>query len=155
MSVMASQIPGVWIVCSTVCSDADQRKHQSSALLAFVRGIHRWLMDSPHKGTVTLKMFSFDDVIMSMEYYVILNHSIVPPEGIIFRVLHGTQNVCQRCKNNQITYTDKKLVVIFPSLMFMKLLSCIDLGQICLDLQNISCVLCGAIISPKGLLWGT
>ena len=42
MSVMAFQIPGVSIVCSTVCSGADQRNQQSSASLAFVRGIHRW-----------------------------------------------------------------------------------------------------------------
>ena len=43
MSAMASQITGVSIVCSSICFDADQRKHQSSASLAFVRGIHRWL----------------------------------------------------------------------------------------------------------------
>ena len=42
MSGMASQINSVSIVYSTVCSGADQRKHQSSASLAFVRGIHRW-----------------------------------------------------------------------------------------------------------------
>ena len=52
------------VVYSTVCSDADQRKHQSSASLAFVRGIHRWPVNSPHKGPVTRKMFLFDDVIM-------------------------------------------------------------------------------------------
>ena len=39
-------------------------KHQSSASLAFVRGIHRWPMNSPHKGSVMWKMFLFDDVIM-------------------------------------------------------------------------------------------
>ena len=50
MNAMASQITGVSIVCSTVCSGADQRKHQSIASLAFVRGIHRWSVDSPHKG---------------------------------------------------------------------------------------------------------
>ena len=43
---------------------ADQRKHQSSASLAFVRGINRWPVNSPHKWPVTRKMFSFDDVIM-------------------------------------------------------------------------------------------
>ena len=66
MSAMASQITGVSIVCSTVCSGAGQRKHQSSASMAFVKGIHRcrWPMDSPHKGPVTQKMLSFDDVIM-------------------------------------------------------------------------------------------
>ena len=64
MNAKASQSTGVWIVCSTVCSDADQRKHQSSALLAFVRGIHRWSVDSPHKGPVTRKMFPFHDVVI-------------------------------------------------------------------------------------------
>ena len=43
---------------------ADQRKHQSSASLAFVRGIHRWSVNSPRKGPVTRKMVPFDDVIM-------------------------------------------------------------------------------------------
>ena len=28
-------------------------------------GIHRWPVNSPHKGTVTRKMFPFDDVIMA------------------------------------------------------------------------------------------
>ena len=64
MCVMASQITSLTIVYSTVYSGADHRKHQSSASLAFVRGIHRWPVNSPHKGPVTLKMFLFDDVIM-------------------------------------------------------------------------------------------
>ena len=41
MSPMASQITSLTTVCSTVYSYADLRKHQSSASLAFVRGIHR------------------------------------------------------------------------------------------------------------------
>ena len=57
-------ITGVTIVYSTVGSGADQRKHQSSASLVFVKGIHRWPVNSPHKGPVTRKMFLFDDVIM-------------------------------------------------------------------------------------------
>ena len=52
------------IVYSTVYSGADQRKHQSSVSLAFVRGIHRWPVNSTHKWPVTRKMFPFDDVIM-------------------------------------------------------------------------------------------
>ena len=40
------------------------KKHQSSASLAFVRGIHRLPVNSPHKWPVTRKMFPFDDVIM-------------------------------------------------------------------------------------------
>ena len=66
MSAMASQITGVSIVCSIVCSDADQRKHQSSTSLAFVMGILQWPMDSPHKKPVAQKMFLFVDVIMKM-----------------------------------------------------------------------------------------
>ena len=41
MGAIASQITSLTIVYSIVYSDADQRKHQSSASLAFVRGIHR------------------------------------------------------------------------------------------------------------------
>ena len=64
MGVIASQITSLTIVYSTVYSDADQRKHQSSASLAFVRGIHRRPVYSPQKWPVTRKMFPFDGAIM-------------------------------------------------------------------------------------------
>ena len=67
MSAVASRINGVSVVRSIVCSGADQRKHQSSASLAFVRGIHRWPVDSPHNGPITRKMFPFDDVIPMLD----------------------------------------------------------------------------------------
>ena len=70
MGTMASQITSLTIVYSTVSSDADQRKHQSSASLAFVRGIHRGPVNSPHKWPVSRKMFPFDDVIMTMLIFV-------------------------------------------------------------------------------------
>ena len=54
----------LWIVYSTVCSCTDQRKHQSSASLDFVKEIRRWPGISPHKGPVTRKMFLLDDLIM-------------------------------------------------------------------------------------------
>ena len=56
MTAMTSQITSLTIVYSIFCSDADQRKHQSSASLAFVRGIHRWPVNSPHKWPVMRKM---------------------------------------------------------------------------------------------------
>ena len=65
MGAIASQITSLTIVYSTVYPDADQRKHQSSASLAFVWGIHRGLVNSPHKWPVTWKMFPFHDVFMS------------------------------------------------------------------------------------------
>ena len=66
MGAMVSEITSLTIVYSTVYSGADQRKHQSSASLAFVRGIHRPPVNSPHKGPVTRKVFPFDDVIMKI-----------------------------------------------------------------------------------------
>ena len=65
MSAMPCQSTGV----SIVYSGADQRKHQSSTSLAFVMGIHRWSVDSPHKGPVTRKMFPFDDVIITKGWH--------------------------------------------------------------------------------------
>ena len=66
MDAIASQITSLTIVYSIVYSEAeaDERKHQSSASLAFVRRIHRGPVNSPHKWPVTRKMFPFDDVIM-------------------------------------------------------------------------------------------
>ena len=64
MGAIASQTTSFTIVYSIVYSHADKRKYQSSASLAFVRGIHRGPVNSPHKWPVTRKMFPFDDVIM-------------------------------------------------------------------------------------------
>ena len=64
MSAMASRITSLTSVYSTVYSGVDQRKHQSSASLAFVGGIQRGPVNSPHKGPVTREMFPFDDVII-------------------------------------------------------------------------------------------
>ena len=64
IGAIASQITRLTIVYSIVYSGADQSKHQNSASLAFVWVIHRGPVNSPHKWTVTRKMFPFDDVIM-------------------------------------------------------------------------------------------
>ena len=75
IGAIASQITSLTIDCSTVYSCADQRKYQSTASLVFVRGIHRWPVNSLHKWPVTRKCFHlmtsswtrkmlpFDDVI--------------------------------------------------------------------------------------------
>ena len=61
IGAMASQVTSLAIVYSTVYSD----KHQSPASLILVCGIHRWSVNSPHKGLVKRQMFSFDDVTMA------------------------------------------------------------------------------------------
>ena len=80
----ASQITSLTIVYSNDYSDADQRKHQSSATLAFVRGIHRGPVNSPHKWPVTRKIFPFDDV--SMDWLVF---TCQYPRGCVYtRILY-------------------------------------------------------------------
>ena len=64
MTMLESQITNLTVVYSIVYSGVHQRKHQSSASLAFVREIHRGPVNFPHKWPVTRKMFPFDDVIM-------------------------------------------------------------------------------------------
>ena len=75
MSTVASQITSLTIDYSTVIQGGNQRKHQSSASLAFVRGIHWWPVNSPHKGPVTRKLFPFDDVIIKTNCMKWLNLS--------------------------------------------------------------------------------
>ena len=95
MNAIASQITSLTIVYSTIYSDADQRKHQSSTLLAFVWGIHRGPANSSHKWPVTRKMFPFVDVVMvawrlaSLDMGLSLNDSFVSSLTIGFKYLWG------------------------------------------------------------------
>ena len=57
MTTMASEIISLTVVYSTVYLDADQRKHQSSASLAFVWGIHRYRWIPRTKGQLRGKCF--------------------------------------------------------------------------------------------------
>ena len=69
--IMSAMVVSQITILTTVYSGTYQRKHQSSASLAFVRGIHRWPVNSPHKGPVTRKMFPFDDVIVPSHGFII------------------------------------------------------------------------------------
>ena len=57
MTTIVSQITSLTVVYSTVYSDADQRKHKSSASLAFVWGIHRDRWIPRTKGQLRGKCF--------------------------------------------------------------------------------------------------
>ena len=94
MDAIASQITSLTIVYSTVYSDAYQRKHQSSASLAFVRGIHRG--HSPHEWPVTRKMFPFDDVIMTAEEWISAAWSLVPMRPFGHLMPHSIGRAAQR-----------------------------------------------------------
>ena len=89
MGAIASQIASLTIVYSTVYSDADHTKHQSSASLAFGRGFHREPVNSPHKGPVTRKMFPFDDVTMHFVFFQTFSNI----RSLFSPVLHQSQQL--------------------------------------------------------------
>ena len=109
MSPTSSQITSLKIVYSIVYSGTDQRKHQSSASLAFVRGIHQKPVKSPHKWPVTRKMFPFDDVIMCWEDVTAVSRpqsvnrdisKIAKLERSTVAIFfHTSQNLCSAMKN--------------------------------------------------------
>ena len=80
MGTIASQITSLTIVYSALYSGADQSKHQSSVSQAFVWGIHRGPVNSPHKWPVTRKMFPSDDIFM-------VKLAIIPLFEKIFHIL--------------------------------------------------------------------
>ena len=97
MTAVASQITSHTIVYSTVYSSTDERKYQSSASLAFVWGIHRWPVDSPHKWPVTRKRFPFDDVIMIQ--IIIWSH-----RGQCVVVFHPDHHLFIHCQLSRIPH---------------------------------------------------
>ena len=99
MGAMASQTTSLTLVYSTVYSGADQRKHQSSASLAFAWGIHRWSVNYPRKWPVTRKIFSFDDVIM--DYHASVS---VPISHIRIVIISQNYMLCKYHRRCQYIY---------------------------------------------------
>ena len=115
MSAMASLINGVSIVYSTVFVEVDQRKYRISAWLASVWGIHRWPVNSPHKGPVTRKMFPFDDVIMWRCCFV-LERPIWQEQS-----LKGLGQWCRVCIRNSLhVYYIRILLLLTPCYRFRR-----------------------------------
>ena len=116
MDAIASQITIPTIVYSTVNSDADQRKHQSSASLAFVRGIHQGPVNSPHKWPVTRKMFPFDDVIICTRFafccvkFVVLYQLVSLPASFRVTSLTLGQYDCPSASDVTLEYMCKYIM---------------------------------------------
>ena len=111
ISAMASQITGVSIAYLTVCSGPNQIKYQSSASLAFMMGVHRWPMNSPHKGPVTWKMLPLDDVILiigiqwvckSLRVHIIHVNEIVNEIDLARRMFGANRLLIGPSKKNNI-----------------------------------------------------
>ena len=101
MGVMTSLITSLASVYSTVHSCADQRKHQSSASLAFVRGIYRKPVNSPQKWPVTRKMFPFDDVIMTFFISTLLTFRVTFIQSIMQTVMFRLTTIWMSCWTNR------------------------------------------------------
>ena len=117
MRAMASQINGVSIFYSAVGSGRDERVHQSSASLAFVRGIHRWPVNSPRRRPATRKMFPFDDVIMWRDFVCeeSTGHWWIPPQ----RVGNAVLWCLPCCQFEEAAEQTIKLPVIWDALALM------------------------------------
>ena len=96
MTTMASQITSLAVVYSTVYSDADQRKHQSSASLAFVWGIHRdrWIPRTKCqlRGKCFHLMTSSWNNHNHMNYEILLIHASAWKAGwaeLMYQSTHG------------------------------------------------------------------
>ena len=110
MGTMVFQITRLKIIYSTVYLGADQRKHPSSASLAFLRGIHRWLLNSPKKEPVTRKMFPFDDVIMLWGTALVISWALAHKYSVIIfhqTVFHRSLRWHQFC-DTEISYDTVK-----------------------------------------------
>ena len=124
MEAMGSQTTSLTSVYSTVYSRRRSKKNQSSASLAFVRGIHihRWPVNSPHKGPVTRKMFPFDDVlmtiygceyitksvIMTLQMYPIIHIHMYFNEFMCMRATFWSNQVGSRLKETRVN--DRELM---------------------------------------------
>ena len=93
MSTLASQIASLTIVNSII--------YLSSASLALVRGIHRWAVNSPHKGPVTRKMFPFDDVFMML---IVLFNWMQLQSKYNYFVWNGSICKCQKVSKHNMTF---------------------------------------------------
>ena len=96
MGAMASQITNLTIVYSAVYSGTDQRKHQSSASLAFVRGIHRSPANSPHKGPAARKCFH----LMTPSCHCPLGNTSINSDQNKRKIFLSSKCISKRCLLN-------------------------------------------------------
>ena len=88
-----------------------KKKHQSSAPLAFVGGIHRWPVNSQHKRPVTRKIFPFDGVIMvnwttgnEFQWNLFTHWDLIDMAGN-FQMIFSTEFLWMKnCTNNKIRF---------------------------------------------------
>ena len=124
-SRMASQITSLTIVYSAVYSGTDQIKHQSSASPAFVRGINRWPLNSPHKAPVT-PMFPSDDVIMILKLFHkwIFKLLLKSCKNLFGCDFYPTDKISRKCHTSQAKFWPLLIIVLLRKcnvILFLKI----------------------------------
>ena len=133
MGTMASPITSLTIVFLTVYSGADQRRHQSSASLAFCEGNSPVTVNSPHKGAVTRKMFPFDVVIM--RYLTLISQKVQWSHGtciirlIDFRLLTIYTPNLAHAPRYVVSLVSSKAGTCFMAQRCLIIRSCINLDM--------------------------
>ena len=72
------------------------KKTSKLRFIGLARGIHRWPVDSPHKGPETQKMFPFDDVIMIANYHTQIIWKCCYIFYTHFHIIHVQPDRCVR-----------------------------------------------------------
>ena len=141
MSAIASRITSLTIVYSTVCSRRRSKKTSKIRVTGLCEGIHRWPVNSPHKGTVTRKMFPFEDVIVKRLTGQVSTSTVICPrwapcwphepcyQGWAFEVRRWVNNCIQSLFRNVITCScpnrhagclaNQLLVIWAPGFLFL------------------------------------
>ena len=124
MGAMVSQIIGISIVYSFVCSGADKKKPSKLRVIGLCEGHSPVTGEFPHKGPVTRKISQFDDVIMifpqtcsrrcsriiPMSYLTIIPYHIFRSYRLLFVHNSATdRNVFYRECDTEATITSPRL----------------------------------------------
>ena len=134
-SAMASQITWVSIVCLTVFVGADQRKHQSSTSLTFMRGTHRWPLDSPHKGRVTQKMCVwFLWTLLRLLFWYHLKFQVNATHPLKQNVVTLIKQNFRPCLYRKLSFLQQNYVAGFEDCVAAYQIRIPDAHQSCIDL---------------------
>ena len=79
--------PGYWLFIQQLVLGSIKEKIKVPCYWLFVRGIHRSPLDSPHKGPVTWKPFSCDDIIMMVHLHSA--HNTVKPSVTVHPIKYA------------------------------------------------------------------
>ena len=118
MTTIASQITSLMVVCSTVYSDTDQRKHQSSGSLAFVWGSHRDRWIPRTKGQLRGRCFHLMTSSWAQDFLERLQ-SVCSMDALSLRY---TSYRCYHCFGNDLVQSSHFWMVTYMAKLYGQLI---------------------------------